>query len=108
MTRNIRKRRVRFIISDYIFNEILTVLLVRGSKELSITAGRKILESTLVTLIQVDNVVFNKAWEIYQNYFDKNWSFTDCTSYVLIKGLDIRKGASFDEHFKQFAFETVI
>jgi len=106
--RDIRKKKVRFVISDYIFDEILTVLLVRGSKELSVSAGRKILESGFVTLIQVDNAVFNKAWRIYQNYSDKNWSFTDCTSYVLMKGLGILKGASFDEHFKQFGFEVVI
>jgi len=106
--RNIRKERISFLISDYIFDEVLTVLLVRGSKELSIEAGRRILESDRIILIRVDDIVFDRAWEIYQNYSDKNWSFTDCTSYVLMKGLNILKGVSFDEHFRQFGFEIVI
>lgn len=105
---NIRKERIRFVISDYIFDEVLTVLLARGSKKLSIDVGKKIMESDRITLIRVDGIVFDKAWEIYQNYSDKNWSFTDCTSYVLMKALNILKGVSFDEHFKQFGFEVVI
>ena len=106
--KNIRKKRISFVISDYIFDEVLTVLLVRGSKELSIKAGKSILDSNLITLIRVDDIVFDKAWKIYQDYSDKNWSFTDCTSYVLMKGLNIPKGLSFDEHFKQFGFEIVV
>lgn len=106
--RNIRKERISFVISDYIFDEVLTVLLVRGSKELSIKAGKSILDSDRIILIRVDDIVFDRAWKIYQDYSDKNWSFTDCTSYVLMKGLNILKGLSFDEHFKQFGFEVVI
>ena len=31
--KNIRKKRISFVISDYIFDEVLTVLLVRGAKD---------------------------------------------------------------------------
>lgn len=105
--RSIRRSSIKFLVSDYIFDELLTVLLSRGSKELSITAGKKILESTQITIIKINEEVFARVWDIYQSYKDKEWSFTDCTSYVLMKGLEIRKGASFDLHFSQFGFEVV-
>ena len=87
------------LISDYVFDEVLTVLLVRGGKTLSIEAGRKILEDERIDLLQIDTEIFDKAWLVYQSFKDKQWSFTDCTSYVLMKNLSIHTGASFDEHF---------
>lgn len=95
------------LISDYIFDEILTVLLVRGGKFLSIDAGCKIMEDARINLLQIDTEIFDKAWLVYQSFSDKQWSFTDCTSYVLMKNLSIHTGASFDNHFDQFGFITV-
>ena len=96
-----------FVISDYVFDEILTVLLVRGGKSMSVEAGRKILEDEMVDILQIDEDIFEKAWLVYQSFLDKEWSFTDCTSYVLMKNLSIVTGASFDDHFNQFGFITV-
>jgi len=96
-----------FIISDYIFDEFLTVLLMRGGKPLSIEAGRKILEDKRIYLLKIDEEVFQKAWLVYHSFKDKKWSFTDCTSYVLMKNLSTNIGASFDDHFNQFGFVTV-
>jgi predicted nucleic acid-binding protein len=100
-------KNIAFLISDYIFDEVLTVLLVRGGKFLSIEAGRKILEDERICLLQIDEELFQKAWLIYQGFQDKDWSFTDCASYVLMKNLSINAGASFDNHFNQFGFITV-
>ena len=95
------------LISDYVFDEVLTVLLVRGGKALSIEAGRKILEDERIDLLQIDTETFDKAWLVYQSFEDKQWSFTDCTFYVLMKNLSIDTGASFDNHFDQFGFIAV-
>ena len=100
-------KNMAFIITDYIFDEVLTVLLVRGGKSLSIEAGRRILEDERIGLLQIDEEIFQKAWLIYQGFEDKEWSFTDCISYVLMKNLSIDTGASFDDHFNQFGFITV-
>ena len=52
---------ISFIISDYIFDEVLTVLLVRGGKPLSIEAGRMILEDDRIDLLQMDEHVFQRC-----------------------------------------------
>jgi len=99
--------RSLFVISDYIFDEVLTVLLVRSGKFLSAQAGQMILDDERIHIFQTDEAVFEKAWLIYRTFKDKEWSFTDCTSYVLMKNLSINTGVSFDEHFKQFGFKTL-
>jgi len=96
-----------FIISDYIFDEVLTVLLVRIGKFLSTQAGEKILADDRIQILQTDENIFQKAWLIYRMFEDKKWGFTDCTSYVFMKNLSIDAGVSFDEHFRQFGFKTL-
>lgn len=41
------------------------------------------------------------AYDVYTRYRDKTWSFTDCTSFVLMKRLAITTAISLDEHFRQ-------
>ncbi|OQX04629.1 MAG: hypothetical protein BWK80_53375 [Desulfobacteraceae bacterium IS3] len=103
----IRNKRIFFIISDYIFDEFLTVLLTRGHKLFSVEAGDNILKDKNICLLRIDSEIFRKAWEIYRNFKDKNWSFTDCTSYVLMRNLSVDTALSFDEHFKQFGLKIL-
>lgn len=39
---------------------------------------------------------------------DKQWSFTDCTSRVVMERLGIQKVFAFDDHFRQFGTVTVV
>ncbi len=95
-----------FVITDYIFNEFLTVLLARRNKDLSVRAGETILSDPNIRLLRINDEVFEKAWTVYRMYEDKEWSLTDCTSYVLMKTLLIDTALSFDEHFHQFGFRV--
>jgi hypothetical protein len=47
-----------------------------------------------------------RTWEVFRQYDDKDWSFTDCTSKVIIERLGITQAFAFDGHFEQFG--TVI
>ncbi len=48
------------------------------------------------------------AWQVFRQYEDKEWSFTDCTSKVVIEKLGLTHAFSFDHHFRQFGTVTVV
>lgn len=48
------------------------------------------------------------AWQVFRQYEDKEWSFTDCTSKVVIEKLALARAFSFDHHFRQFGTVTVV
>jgi uncharacterized protein len=48
------------------------------------------------------------AWLIFERFDDKQWSFTDCVSYVVVERLAIKTAFAFDEHFRQFATLEVV
>lgn len=98
------------IISDYIFDELITLLLNRISKSKAIEVCDNLLndiKSGDITLIRVSDKIFEDAIRIFIRFSDKEWSFTDCTSYVIIKNANIAKAVSFDEHFRQFGIEIL-
>jgi hypothetical protein len=41
------------------------------------------------------------AFAIFKRYHDKGFSFTDCTSFAVMKALKLRKAFAFDRHFEQ-------
>jgi predicted nucleic acid-binding protein len=45
---------------------------------------------------------------VFQAKHALGWSFTDCTSKIVIDDLGIRKAAALDEHFRQFGNVTVV
>jgi predicted nucleic acid-binding protein len=49
-----------------------------------------------------------QAWEVYQSYHDKAWSFTDCVSLVVMERLGIKTAFAFDKHFRQFGTVAVV
>ena len=103
-------KKVKLAISDYIFDEILTVLMVRAGKDMAIYSCKKLyaeIQTGKIKWLCVNDAIFKESIEIFTKYKDKNWSFTDCTSYILMKKNGIKKCLSFDEHFKQFGYETL-
>ena len=48
------------------------------------------------------------AWDVYRQFADKQWSFTDCVSKVLMARRGIQTAFAFDAHFRQFGSATAV
>jgi len=55
----------------------------------------------------VTSIDWEKAWKILEKYSDKNFSFTDCTSFALKERLKIKTAFTFDAHFTQYGFVRI-
>ncbi len=99
----IQKRQI-LLITDYIFDETITTMLARAGHSDAVKAGRFLLVSSIVKIIYLDTELKLRAWEYFKRHKDKNFSFTDCTSFVLMKEMGLRHYIAFDEHFSQVGF----
>ncbi len=93
--------------TDYIADETLTLLRMRGERQRAITLGARLFAGDLATLHYLTPGQIHAAWQVFQQFSDKNWSFTDCTSKVVIEELGCVRAIAFDEHFRQFGAVTV-
>ncbi len=89
--------------SDYIFDEAITVALVRTRKpENAIAVGKMILgelTTPFLAILRVGDEEFKEAWRIFPRYTGRRLSFTDCTSIALMRARGIENIVSFDTDF---------
>ena len=98
----------RLVLSDYVFDETVTTLRFQSRRhDVAVTAGKAILESKAFDRVSVEEPVFEAAWSLFLERPDKRWSFTDCTSFVLMENLDLRKALAFDRNFVEAGFAVI-
>jgi len=102
---SLRGQALRWVTSDYVFDESLTFLRKHYGQTIAKKCGQTILELPYIKFIHVDEVVFQAAWEMFQAYEDKEWAFTDCTSFVLMQQRSLWTAFTFDHHFDQAGFQ---
>jgi uncharacterized protein len=96
------------ITSDYIVDETLTLLRARGESRRAITLGNAFFSNKLSAIYYLTEGDIHLTWEIFKQFSDKQWSFTDCSSKLVMQKLKITQAFSFDRHFSQFATVLVL
>ncbi|MBK8870472.1 MAG: PIN domain-containing protein [Elusimicrobia bacterium] len=104
---DLQHSRTLLYTSDYVVDETITTILMRGDHKQSVVAGDVLFTSRLIKTISVGPATLSKAWELYKKFKDKKFSFTDVTSFVIMKDLNLRRAFSFDRDFVQAGFETI-
>jgi hypothetical protein len=94
--------------TNYIVDETLTLLRARGERTRSLRLGEGFFNARLAEVYTLDETDIALAWEVFSRFDDKDWSFTDCTSKVIIERLGIQQAFAFDNHFRQFGTVQVV
>ncbi|MBW4620192.1 MAG: PIN domain-containing protein [Cyanosarcina radialis HA8281-LM2] len=94
--------------TDYVVDETLTLLRSRGEALRASNLGEAFFSGTLATLYFLTKEDIQHTWQIFQHFSDKNWSFTDCSSRVVMAKLNLTDAFTFDSHFRQFGFVNVV
>ena len=103
----LRARRGRLLTSNFVFDETVTWCAARLGHRLACTVGRRLLESPRVDLVRVAADDERQAWDLFVSREDKQYSFTDCTSFVLMRRMGLGQALEVDEDFRREGFETL-
>jgi len=96
-----------YVTSDYVLDETYTLLRFDVGHKRSVEFGNEMTglhKKGKINIVHINQVVREKAWEIFEKYSDKDFSFTDCTSFIVMELLSINEAFSFDKHFDQYEF----
>jgi predicted nucleic acid-binding protein len=98
-----RTRRTGLIVtSDFVLNELLTIMFSRISFEAASRFADSVLRSPFITIERITPERFQKAWELRLKFSDKpRISFTDLTSMAAMNELGISEVLTADKHFAQ-------
>jgi uncharacterized protein len=94
--------------TDYVIDELLTLLKMRREYRRALDVGPLLFGGDVCDLEWVTPSDVENAWAVFSSYGDKEWSFTDCVSLVVMGRLEIATAVAFDDHFRQFATVVVV
>ena len=100
--------RQPLITTDYCVDETLTLLVARKRPALALDAGRVLFHHRFAQIHFLTPAQINRAWILFQQRAAAGWSFTDCTSKIVIDDLQIRTALALDDHFRQFGNVEVV
>jgi predicted nucleic acid-binding protein len=90
------------VTTNLVIIETLNLVSQRLGHRHSVELGKKLFDPEASDVINVSDEDVARAWRIFQQYKDKGFSFTDCTSFAVMERLKIRAALAFDEHFRQY------
>ena len=101
-------KRHRFVTSEYVVDETTTLLLIRHSHAAAADFLDTIERSEALRLEWIGPERFHTAAGLFRRHADKEWSFTDCVSFTLMRELRIRDAFTTDHHFRQAGFAPLL
>jgi len=95
------------IATDYVLDETLTLIRRRLGLAAAKTWWDQIEGSSRLRWEWVGIARAEKARSVFFRYHDKDYSFTDCTSFVVMQELKLKRVLTTDHHFRQMGFQVV-
>jgi len=86
--------------TDYIYDEALTLAVVRTGNKNIATDISNVISSPRIEMIIIDASILEQATTIFFKFFDKRISFTDATTIAVMQRDNIDNIITFDSHFK--------
>jgi predicted nucleic acid-binding protein len=100
--KNVVEKGAKFITTNFVICETMNYLNAKISHNVSAIFRENIKKSNIVEIINITPLMEDMAFKIFKQYKDKDFSFTDCTSFYVMKSLKLNKAFAFDKHFEQF------
>jgi predicted nucleic acid-binding protein len=98
----------RLVTTDYVVDELLTLLKQRDCVDIALAVGAPLIEGAACRLEYLQPVDVARAWILFSTHRSHSWSFTDCTSRAVMERLGVKTACAFDQHFREFGTVTVV
>jgi len=86
-----KANREPLLTTDYCIDETLTLLVARKRPALALDAGRNFFHQGIAQIHFVTPAQIHRAWILFQQRAAAGWSFTDCTSKIVIDDLGMHR-----------------
>ena len=97
----------RLVTTNYVFDEVLTLCRKRLGHRQAVRVGAGLMDRDVIDLLCVQPEDERAAWGLFQMREDRYYSFTDCTSFGMMRRLGIALAAPLDVDGARGGFEDL-
>lgn len=102
----IKDKKLRLHTTNFILDEVYTYF-CRNHK-VAVEMAELIINNPLITMHRVGTDDENNAFMLLKEFSDKDFSYTDASSFALMERLEIKTVFAFDEYFEQYGRFIVV
>ena len=95
------------VTTDHVVDETLTLIRVRLGIAAAEAWWAQVDGSSRVRHETIDALRAEKARAVFFRHRDKDYSFTDCTSLVVMRELKLKEALTTDRHFRRMGFHVL-
>ena len=97
-----------FVTTAWVLTELGNCLSRGPNRPLFLSLLEDLRSDPRVTVFPFSMDVFEEALDLYRSRADKDWSLTDCTSFVIMQEMGLSEALTTDRHFAQAGFNVLL
>ncbi len=102
------KAKGPFVTTEAVLVEVADALCRSDRRPWAIEAIKDLRLDRHVRCVPTDATLFTRGFELYASRSDKDWSLTDCISFVVMQDRGIEQALTSDYHFVQAGFKALL
>jgi len=103
-----RNLRVPIVTTAWIITELADALAHRTQRKSFLAILETVCSDPGVTLLPPSESLYEAGLSLFANRPDKDWSLTDCTSFVVMEQHGLSAALTADQHFVQAGFSALL
>jgi predicted nucleic acid-binding protein len=98
----------RLLVTDYVVAETVNLANARSSSRVAIRVLDLLEQSAGIRIEWIGAARFDMTKAFFRKHADHAYSFTDCTSFVVMREFKLSQALTSDRHFTQAGYEALL
>ena len=104
----LRQQRVSLVTTEFVLLEVADALSAPTQRARTVRFINGLRQLTILSIIPAGQSLFADSWTLYSDRLDKDWSLTDCSSFVVMTRGQITQAFTSDHNFEQAGFVKLL
>lgn len=96
------------ITTAWVLTEVGDALAAPNLRSVFVELTEALREDRNTTIVPPTQALFDKGLDLYASRADKDWTLTDCISFVVMQERGLTKALTGDRHFEQAGFDALL
>ena len=96
------------ITTSWVILELADAMSAAAERKLAAELIEQLRADAKVRIVPLSEEMLWRGFDLYRKREDKEWSFTDCVSFIVMQDREITRALTYDHHFEQVGFEALL
>jgi predicted nucleic acid-binding protein len=104
----LRRQHAALLTTEFVLLEVADALSAPAHRERTVKFINGLRQLPLLTILPASQSLWAAGWKLYSDRLDKDWSLTDCISFVIMTQERLTQAFTSDRNFEQAGFVKLL